>query len=50
MGGAQDSTFTLLKEKLCYAHVLALPDLTNVFEIKYDVFEIKNYVISLVLE
>jgi hypothetical protein len=24
--------------------------LTNVFEIKYDVFEIKNYVISLVLE
>jgi hypothetical protein len=36
----QDKAFNLLKDKLCSAPVLALPDFTRAFEVKYDVLGI----------
>jgi len=36
----QDSTFNVLREKLCSAFVLLLPDFIKVFKIECDAFKI----------
>lgn len=41
----QDSTFNVLKEKLCFAYVLALPCFTKAFKIKCDASKIRIRVV-----
>ena len=39
-GERQEQAFSLLKEKLTKAHVLALPDFSKTFELQYDAFSV----------
>ena len=44
-GEEQKLTFVLVKEKLCSAHVFALPNFTKAFEIECDAFGIEISVV-----